>query len=197
VDLELSFCHFGAFSFSTGEQKQMHRTYIKCAGHALLEYEKVLEDTTELVELINIFHPPYLLRMRIKDDVMRTAFKQFRRVFHGLSFNEVEEEFNLYHTEVKVDLTLPFGNAYWGRGAPSNSLFPNLAELAHRLLSIRPSVAATESTFSLMKLITGTQRQSLSMEARNAELYLRFNGPLSSLKAKRLTFTQNIEVYEP
>ena len=110
VDLELSFCHFGAFSFSTGEQKQMHRTYIKCAGHALLEYEKVLEDTTELVELINIFHPPYLLRMRIKDDVMRTAFKQFRRVFHGLSFNEVEEEFNLYHMEVEVDLTLPFGN---------------------------------------------------------------------------------------
>ena len=151
---ELSFCHFGPFSFSTREQKQMRRTYIKCAGHSLLEYEKV------------------------------------RRV-------EDVEEFNLYHTEVKVDLTLPFGNAYWGRGAPSNSLFPNLAELAHRLLSIRPLVAATESTFSLMKLITGTQRQSLSMEARNAELYLRFNGPLSSLKAKRLTFTQNIEVYEP
>ena len=49
VDLELSFCHFGTFSISTREQKQMGRTYIKCAGHALLEYEKVPEDTTELV----------------------------------------------------------------------------------------------------------------------------------------------------
>ena len=107
VDLEASYCHFGSFSFTSREKDTMRLTYVKCAGHAMVEFEKVLEDTTDLIEHINIFHPPYLLRMQIKDDVMRKTYKKFPRVFDGLLFNDVEEMFHRYHTEVKVSVSLP------------------------------------------------------------------------------------------
>lgn len=197
VDLQSSFCNLQSFTFSSREKVLMGLAYIRCAGKALVEFEKVIEETTDLIELINVFHPPYLLRMTIKEGMLRQAFRNFPRLFKGLLYNDIEDEFLRYHSEVRVDPKLPFGNAYWGRGSPANSCFPDLAVLAQRILSIRPSVAATESTFSLMKLINGTQRRRLSSEARNAELYLRFNGPLSALKGQRRTFTQNVEQHLP
>ena len=131
----------------------------------------------------------------MQDHMLKEALLKFPRMFEGLLFSDVEAEFRRYHSEVLVDVSLPFGNFYWGRGSPASAAFPNLTVLAHRVLSIRPSIAATESSFSMMKLRVGTQRHQLSFEARQAELYLRFNGPLSILKGKRLTATQNIEYY--
>ena len=197
VDLQSSYCDLHTFTFSSREEVLMGLAYIKCAGRALVEFEKVLEETTDLIEVINIFHPPYLLRMTLNDDMLKQTFRKFPRLCKGVLFHDVEEQFLRYHAEVRLDPKLPFGNAYWGRGSLSNSTFPDLGFLAQRFLSIRPSVAATESTFSLMKLITGTQRQRLSTEARTAELYLRFNGPPSALKGTRLTTTLNIEEYQP
>ena len=52
VELEAGFCDLRPFTFSAHHKISMGLTYIKCAAKAVNEYQKVLDQTVHLVELI-------------------------------------------------------------------------------------------------------------------------------------------------
>lgn len=167
----------------------------------------MLRETVDLIETINLFHPPYL-RCRAKigtcEEFARLlgwSNSEAEREAHprvcllgDLDMNELWCEFKDFQCKVfEADkASLFFGAAQWGRSSDAVELYPSLTKLAQRYLAIRPSIALAESGFSHMNMVDRSSRGRLKRTALAAELLLRVNGPREGW-LRRLQTTANPE----